>query len=113
MIRSAARLESDRAGRYLVQLCKHFAHKVPARYEPAPPARGGKRHGAEGAEADSLAGTVDFPWGVCRLLSRPGSLEMTCEAAEPEALRRIEHVVTDHVERFAWRDKPRLDWRPA
>lgn len=94
MISSTTGFASDRAGRYLVQLCKHFAHKVPAEY-------------------DESRGRVDFPWGVCRLQADGGRLAVTCEAADTEALKRVEAVVTDHVERFAWREKPRMDWQPG
>ncbi len=103
MIRSTTRFDSERAERYLVQLCKHFAHKVPASYESA----------GDGPAQDRMEGKVDFPWGVCRMSATGDGLAIICEAADAESLKRVEYVVADHVERFAWREKPRIDWQPA
>ena len=102
MIRSTTRFDSARAERYLVQLCKHFAHKVPATYEAAGDGTGSRAEGK-----------VDFPWGVCRLSATGAGLAITCEAPDRESLKRVEYVVADHVERFAWREKPRIDWQSA
>ena len=43
-----ARISTEHAGKYLAQLCKHFAHKVPATW------------------ADDL-GDVDFGPGTCHM----------------------------------------------
>lgn len=92
MIRSAARVETDRADRYLAQLCRHFAHKVPA-------------------ESDGRHGRADFGWGVCTLTATPDALLLDAEAADAAGLDRVEFVVRDHTERFGARDGLTVTWR--
>ena len=87
----SARFDTPNAGKYLQQLCKHFAHKVPAEWTPE-------------------AGHVAFPFGACRLTATNGILEMTCEAETEEALPRLVKVLAVHLERFAFREPPELIW---
>ena len=93
-----ARFETDRASRYLQQLCKHFAHKVPA-------------------EFNATHGEVTLLHGRCILDADDKALTMVCEASEPEREPLLVKVVEVHLERFAWKEKVVLDWlrdgRPA
>lgn len=79
------------AGRYLTQLCKHFAHKVPVSVE-------------EGR------GRAEFPWGVCMMEAAGAVLTLRCEAADAEGLERVKAVVADHLGRFAWREGLGIAW---
>jgi hypothetical protein len=94
MLRSEARVPTDLARRYLVQLAKHFQHKLPVEIEEA-------------------RARIEFPMGVCTLEAEaePPALLMRAEAAEEEALTRLEGVVVRHLERFAFRDPPAVAWR--
>ncbi|PVB62392.1 DUF2218 domain-containing protein [Labrenzia sp. 011] len=83
--------ETASASKYLQQLCKHFAHKVPA-------------------EWDSASGKVCFPFGSCRMEASPTSLTIRCEADEEQKIDRMKYVIDDHLERFAWREKLTLEW---
>ncbi|WP_049559204.1 DUF2218 domain-containing protein [Nonomuraea sp. SBT364] len=91
MLTSTSRVETDRASRYLVQLCKHFARKVPA-------------------EWTDEKGTATFDWGTCALLARPDALHLAIEAPDEESLDRVRYVVTDHLERFGTRDNLTVVW---
>ena len=82
------------AAKYLQQLCKHFAHKVPA-------------------EWDASSGKVSFPFGLCFLKASQTRLEIRCEVDEEQQIGRIKHVLDDHLERFAWREKLKLEWCEA
>jgi len=82
-----ARYASPHASRYLQQLCKHFAHKVPARF-------------------DAHDGEVEFPAGRCVLAAEGGVLVMHCTATEAASEPLLVKIVTVHLERFAWRDGP-------
>lgn len=96
MITVSARAATPAAGRYLGQLCKHFAHKIPVDYHPdaAPP-----------------QGLARFPWGgTCALRAEDDALVMSIEAPGPEEVERIKAVVGDHLERFAWREKLTVAW---
>jgi len=79
------------ASKYLQQLCKHFAHKVPA-------------------EWDALSGEVSFPFGFCRMEASPNALSIRCESDAEEKISRVKAVIDDHLERFAWKEKLKLTW---
>ena len=91
MIRSAARVPTERADRYLAQLCRHFAHKVPS-------------------EHDGRRGHADFGWGACTLIATPDALLLHAEAEDAAGLDRVEFVVRDHTERFGARDGLAVRW---
>lgn len=80
------------ASKYLQQLCKHFAHKVPA-------------------EWDSEKGEVSFPFGFCRMDAVDSCLMIRCEADKDLKLVRMKSLIDDHIERFAWREELKLRWQ--
>ncbi|WP_207483668.1 DUF2218 domain-containing protein [Arenibaculum pallidiluteum] len=89
MFESKARVETAAGSKYLVQLCKHFAHKITVEY-------------GEGR------GRAQFPFGLCLMTAEPDALHLCCQAEDAEALARIEWILTDHLQRFAWREKPAI-----
>lgn len=91
---SQARVTTELASRYLQQLCKHFAHKLPVTFDPE-------------------RGRIEFSIGVCELTAAPGVLTMCAEAADDTALTQLEQVVARHLERFAFREPPEIAWTPA
>lgn len=91
---SEARIDTEMAGRYMRQLCSHFAHKVPASY-------------------DEASGRVEFEMGVCTLIANPNQLVLRAEADAVDGLKRVEDVIGRHVERFAWREAPEVSWTPV
>ena len=88
---SYAQIPTERSGRYLVQLCKHFAHKVPA-------------------EWDEASGHIQFEPGVCRIEADPASLVLHCEADSELGLAQIKAILEDHVTRFGWRESLTIEW---
>ncbi|MBD8874722.1 DUF2218 domain-containing protein [Roseibium polysiphoniae] len=82
------------ASKYLQQLCKHFAHKVPADW-------------------DANKGEVSFPFGFCQMFATDASLTIRCEADEDQSMARMKGVIDSHIERFAWREELKLEWRPT
>ena len=91
---SQARIATPLASRYLQQLCKHFAHKLPVEFDPQ-------------------RGRIEFSIGLCRLEASPELLTMEAEASDAETLAQLEGVVARHLERFAFREAPSVAWRPA
>ena len=89
-----ANVPTVHASKYLQQLCKHFAHKLPVTFDPE-------------------RGRIEFSLGVCELTAVPGVLNMRAEAADETALRQLEQVVARHLERFAFREQPEIAWIPA
>jgi hypothetical protein len=92
-LRSRADVPTPKAASYLAQLCKHFAHKIPA-------------------VVDGDTGRIDFDAGVCRLSAQDGVLTMTIEAADAAALAQLQDVVARHLVRFAFREELAIDWQP-
>ena len=93
MPESSATVRTASAEKYLVQLCKHFAHKIAVEY-------------GEGR------GRARFPWGLCLMEATPDALVLRCQAEDAEALARVEAVLVDHLQRFAWREKPEIRFTP-
>lgn len=93
MLTASTRVESEKAGHYLAQLCKHFAHKVPVQW-------------------DEAQGDVEFPTGKCRLRVADDTLEIACDASDETSLSDVQAIVENHLVRFAWREKlSPLDWQ--
>lgn len=89
---SVARITTDSPARYMGQLCKHFAHKIPASFD-----------------ADS--GRIEFPFGLCELAIGDNLLVMCVSAAHDEDLARMEDVIARHLLRFAFREPPQVTWQ--
>jgi len=88
-----ATVVTDGPGRYLAQLVKHFAHKLPTSLAP-----------------DNSTGQIDFAMGPCHLAVRDGALHMRVEAATDADRDRLQDVVARHLLRFAFRDPPVITW---
>lgn len=86
------------ARRYLIQLCKHFQHRLPVTLE----------------EGDgSAAGTITFDAGTCALRAEGETLALLAAADTAENLARVQDVIARHFERFAFREETALAWQPA
>jgi hypothetical protein len=77
--------ETGSAPRYVAQLCKHFAHKLPVTLN----------------ERD---GQIVFSAGICDLLAEEAGLRMRVSAEDETSLTQLQGVVTRHLQRFAFRD---------
>ncbi|SNZ20613.1 DUF2218 domain-containing protein [Cohaesibacter gelatinilyticus] len=86
-----ARAETEFASKYLQQLCKHFAHKVPSTY-------------------DETSGKVEFPMGDCTMQATSGVLTVTCHSEERDGVTQMGQIIDKHLERFAWKEKLELTW---
>ena len=94
-MRSSSTIVTENAHRYMSQLCKHFAHKVPATL--------GEREGQ-----------ISFDGGEVHLRASPDTLMIRVEAEQGDALQRLEGVVASHLKRFAFREPGlAVDWSRA
>ena len=89
-----ANFETERASRYLATLCKHFGRKVET-------------------QNDATKGWVQFPFGRCDLTASKSRLELRVSAEDQRQLDQVTNIITSHLERFAFRENPTLDWRKA
>jgi len=93
--RSMAIVPTAHASRYLQQLCKHWSHKFDVTF-------------------DAISGHVPLPSGNADLAAGDMALTVLCEVPEGGDLARLQQVVADHLQRFAFREGA-LDfrWQPA
>lgn len=85
-----ANVPTKSGSRYLQQLCKHWAHKMPVKFTPE-------------------AGQVSFPSGVvARMTAHPEHLEVCIDLPDPLAAEQMQDVLVRHLDRFAFREAPLL-----
>ncbi|MFO1143944.1 MAG: DUF2218 domain-containing protein [Amaricoccus sp.] len=92
-VREVAEVPTGHAQRYLGQLCKHFAHKVPVDF-------------------DETSGTIRFDVGICRVRADAATLTLDLQAA-PDKMERLKDVVVRHLVRFAFREELPIAWKAA
>ena len=85
MMTATATLRTEHAGKYLVQLCKHFAHRVDVTYT--------EDHG----ECRFVCGTAILDDG-------DSALRITASSPDAEQLGETQSVVERHLVRFAFRE---------
>jgi hypothetical protein len=117
-----AHVATDRPGRYLVQLCRHFSNKGRhLGHRPRTHHGGDASAGAHtpseirpekiSVEWSDTHGVLSLPWGRCTLQATPGTLTLHVEATDEENLRRLQDLATAHINRFSRRDPLSVDWR--
>jgi hypothetical protein len=92
---STAAVPTAHASRYLQQLCKHWSHKFAVTF-------------------DEAHGEIPLPLGTAVLDAGADALMVTCTVPEGGDLARLQQVVADHLDRFAFREAPLpFAWNPA
>ena len=91
MTKLSTTLETASASKYLQQMCKHFAHKVPA-------------------EWNEETAKITFEPGICTMTAEDGGLAINLEGNTTEDAQRLIYVIESHLMRFAWREEVDLDW---
>ncbi|WP_417270660.1 DUF2218 domain-containing protein [Celeribacter sp.] len=94
MFTSKAAFTTERASGFLQQLCKHFGHKIDVQF-------------------DAEAGMIKFPFGQCNLTADQDVLTLTVSAETQADLTKACRVIGNHLERFAFRENPKLEWKPV
>ena len=94
MTKSETAIGTEHASRYLQQLCKHFAHKIPATF-------------------DEQTGHVSFAIGECRLKAEGATLRILLEAPDAKDMEQLKDVVIRHLMRFAFREELAAIWQDA
>jgi len=108
---SQARVPSDRARRYLAQLCEHgekMSHR--ALHHVSRGGEDGDSPQARRAEHSDTDGIIDFGQGRCTLRATDTELLLRVEADDERHLRRIEGGIAARVERIGRRDKLSVTW---
>ena len=85
MFVTTARFVTPHAAKYIAQLCKHFAHKVPAAW-------------------DETQGRADLPSGPVTLRAEPEALVVQITAEDAKAMIQSRFVLDSHLVTFAHRE---------
>lgn len=89
-----ATFETERGSQYLQTLCKHFGRKVSVRF-------------------DANVGVIELPFGQCELKASATRLELSISADCQSDLERAAQVISNHLDRYAFRENPELTWQLA
>jgi len=102
-VNSAARVPTEKAGRYLQQLCKHWQHNLAVEFT-AEQGRVTFPRDARGA---------DWPGdAIFTMAAHPDALDCRIEASAPGQLDGLKGAVERHLDRFAFREGPlTFDWK--
>jgi hypothetical protein len=90
-LRGEAVVATDRPSPYLLQLAKHFRHKLDVTFD--------ERHAV-----------IPFAMGVVEAHAGADALTLRAHAHTPADLRRTQEVAGRHLERFGARDELRVRW---
>jgi len=92
---SIAIVPTAHASRYLQQLCKHWSHKFAVTF-------------------DAQNGHVPLPIGTADLAAGDMALTVRCQTVAGGDIERLQQVVADHLNRFAFREgELAFSWQPA
>ncbi|RDI57312.1 DUF2218 domain-containing protein [Microvirga subterranea] len=95
MIVSEAGVPTQHASRYLQQLSKHWSHKFDVTY-------------------DETASTIPFDENrKAELSAEPDRLTIRLSVPDEETRIRMQKVIEDHLNRFAFRETLEYRWREA
>lgn len=89
---SEAAVSTEKAGSYMKQLCRHWGHRFPV-------------------EFDDAHGRIEMPAMLCLLDATADSLAVRLELDEGADQDRMEEVVREHIQRFAFREQLAFQWK--
>ncbi|MDQ2810712.1 MAG: DUF2218 domain-containing protein [Actinomycetota bacterium] len=112
MLAAEAHVQTADPGKYLIRLCSH-ASKMgrPLRHRPRAHGGGGGPPTMQQVEWSSTHGTLRLSWGQCTMSVSPGTLTLRAEAADAEALVRIQELVAGRLERFGRPEHLEVIWQ--
>lgn len=112
-----ARVGTDRADRYLAQLCGHLGRMTETRHRRPARQAGGRPHDdghrppqVEHVDRSGRHGTVRFADGVCTLHATSDALVLRVDADDEDALRRLQNGVAGRLEKIGRRDRLTVTW---
>src|SRR6201988_4002601 len=90
---STAKIETAHAGKYLVQLAKHWSHRFPD------------------LTWNETRADIPFPAGQCVVTSKENILATALTAPDEDPASRWESVVAEHLKRFASGEPLEIVWQ--
>ena len=109
-----ARIPTDRAARYLEQLCSHLGSMAHMRHLPSSLAASFHDNGGmprvESVEQDAGHALIRFADGSWDLTAHNDALVLRVEAAEDAALERLKGAIAARIAKIGRRDGLGVDW---
>lgn len=90
-IQVIARVPTGNGAKYVQQLSKHWAHKLPVDLK---------------ADVDPVTAVVTFPIGVATMTAQQDALVLAITGDDREKVDGLKDVVANHLDRFAFREAP-------
>jgi len=112
MLTAEAQVETERPGRYLVQLCRHVSQMGQhLRQRPRTHVGGDAPPEVQHVEWSDTYGIVRLSWGQWTMQTTPDTLTLRAEATDEENLRRIQDLVAARLEIFGRRGQLKVNWQ--
>src|SRR5215813_13760219 len=105
-----ARVRTERASRYLAQLCRHTSQVSVLAHGNSHEA-GAASATPRRAEYSETDGVVDFDRGHCTLRATPEELILLVEADDEQDLRLLQDALATRVQQIGRRDQLSVTWR--
>ncbi|GGU87329.1 hypothetical protein GCM10010211_61980 [Streptomyces albospinus] len=107
-----ARIATDRASRYLVQLCGHLNTMGGMRHHnPGHPGEGHTPPTVEHVDWSDTYGTARFSTGLCTLLATAEALTLRVDTDDEATLQRLQRGISHRIEKIGRRDQLTTTWR--
>jgi len=106
-----ARIATDRAQRYLDQLCSHLGQMQRMRHLPASGHGGAGVPRVEHIEQMPGSALIRFADGAWRLEANHDALVLRVEADDPAALERLKAAIAARIAKIGRRDELTVVWR--
>lgn len=115
MLTAQAEIPTERASRYLVQLCRHTTHMHDGNMHdgnqhddrPGPTRDRQIQH----VDYSDTCGTIRFTEGLCTLLANADTLLLRVDAPDETTLRRLQDGITRRLEKIGRRDHLTVGWQ--
>ena len=107
-----AEIRTDRASRYLIQLCRHSSHMGTGIVHRLR-GHGGNdtRPRVRDADWTDTDGVIDFDWGRCTLRATETALVLNAEADDDYHLEQIKAGIAVRLNRIGRRDRLSVTWQ--
>jgi len=91
---ASTQIQTSEASKYILKLCRHFAHKVPATFT-------------------ERNGEVRFLQGQCVMKADAHSLGIYLQATALDGIQAMQFIIDDHLKRFVRFESLSYEWGAA
>ena len=109
MSTAQTRIPTERASRYLTQLCQHL-NQISSRPRHRGPSHSGRPPQLRRVEYDDSHGLIEFASGTCTLRATSNELTIDLAAADANDLQQLEQLLFARLETIGRRDNLLVTW---